>query len=90
MFEDKGCLIVTLVIIAFFGYTFMNDNTRVTHPDYKNSWTYKACIESAQETYNRTLEEAFNDPSEWQLGGYESPYDYAKSMRALIIHRCNS
>jgi hypothetical protein len=42
----------------------MNGNTRVTHPDYKNSWIYKACIESAQETYNRTLEEAFNDPSE--------------------------
>jgi hypothetical protein len=42
----------------------MNGNTRVTHSDYKNSWIYKACIESAQETYNRTLEEAFNDPSE--------------------------
>lgn len=48
----------------------------------------KFCSQQADSHYRKALIEALADPSKWQLGGYDSPEDYANSRSNLIFRYC--
>ena len=79
-----------LVLLVPWGiYNYLYDDTRVGHPDYKNSSSYSSCLNTADIIYGDSLEEALADPSVWQLGGYKSASDFAATSRRSVIFRCN-
>ena len=79
----------TLILGGWGLYNYLYDDTRVGHPNYKNSSKYKSCIQQSKNIYGERLEEAIVDPSIWQLSGYESASDYARSSQSLIRSMCD-
>jgi hypothetical protein len=80
-----GCVIL---FVPWGIYNYFYDDTRVGHPDYKNSSSYSSCLKTADIIYRDNLEEALADPAVWQLGGYKSAIDYAATSKRSVISRC--
>ena len=69
--------------------------------DVSNFWKYnisdrffskkiskKGCRNLAKGWYGEKLEEALDHPSVWQLGGYDSAWDYAETRSQTIFSSC--
>ena len=78
-----------ILLVPLGIYSYLYDNTRVGHPDYKNSSSYSSCLKIADIIYRDYLGEALADPLVWQLGGYESAIEYAETSKRSVISRCN-
>jgi len=75
------------LVILWVVYVLRYDNSRVTHPNYRNSLSYRACINAADMIYRKSLEEAFADPSIWI--GYKSAQDYARVSYSIARSGCD-
>ena len=76
------------LVISWMVYTWLNDDTRVTHPNYRNSSTYHACITAANMIYRSSLDKALADPSIWRLSGHKNAQDYANMSYSIARSGC--
>lgn len=79
-------MLMPFIAMGFYAYFF--DNTRVGHPDYKKSSSYKGCLRVANNIYNERMDKALADPSVWMLSGYNSARDFANAGKRLAISNC--
>lgn len=76
------------LIVIYIVYTWLYDDTRVSHPNYRSSTAYTACIRASERIYRERLEEGLVNPDLWRLAGYENAQAYARTSQRLARSRC--